>query len=33
MSEMAKLRTIEQAYRYIKEIDPETAISRNYIRD
>lgn len=33
MSEMAKLRTIEQAHKYIKEIDPETAISKNYIRE
>lgn len=33
MSEMAKLRTIDQAYKYIKQIDPDSAISRNYIRN
>lgn len=26
------IRTIEQAYRQIKEKDPDTAISKNYVR-
>jgi hypothetical protein len=29
---MAKIRTLAEAYTYIKEIDPETAITRNALR-
>lgn len=33
MQELKKLRTIDQAYAAIKEIDPGTAISKHFIRE
>lgn len=33
MQELKKLRTIEQAYNAIKEMDPDTAISKWFIRE
>lgn len=33
MKEIKKMRTIEQAYNDLKTIDPDTAITKNYIRD
>lgn len=33
MAEMKRLRTIDQAYNAIKELDPESAVSRWFIRE
>ncbi|WP_251612719.1 DNA-binding protein [Senimuribacter intestinalis] len=33
MQELKKLRTIEQAYAALKEMDPDTAISKWFIRE
>ena len=33
MQELKKLRTIEQAYAILKEMDPDTAISKWFIRE
>lgn len=33
MSEITKLRTIQQIHATIKELDPDSAISKNFIRD
>ena len=32
MKEIKRLRTIDQAYRELKAMDPDTAISKHYIR-